>query len=473
MLSLFNTYTRKKHRFKSLKNKLVHIYACGPTVYSDVHIGNLSTFVFVDFLIRYLKSAGYKVKYVRNITDVGHLTSDSETGEDKLEKASRKQGIKPSHIAEKYIQNFHKNTKDLNLLKPDYEPRASQYIQEQIRAVSKLIKKGFAYESKSGVYFDTTRDPEYGKLACLKLDTNLTQSRVCAIKDKKHPMDFAVWIKAVGIHKNHLQNWDSPWGKGFPGWHLECSIMSQKLLGKEFDIHCGGIDLAPVHHVNEIAQSKALYGIIPAKYWVHKEHLQLRGAKMAKSTGNFITLADLTKSGFSPDIFRFFVLSAHYRSKLQFTKKSLEQARENLKTIRNFLNKCQQSTNQQNTANNKLINTFLQDFTSALDDDLNTPKALAVIFNLIKTVEKNNYNIDCKNILEKFQIIQDIFGVTLIQKPKTRSALSVEISALIRERELARKQQDYNKSDQIRNKLAKHGILVKDKKDGSQEIIYE
>ncbi|MFH1749420.1 MAG: cysteine--tRNA ligase [bacterium] len=469
MLSLYDTYTRKKRKFQPLKDKLVRIYACGPTVYSNAHIGNLSTFVFVDFLIRYLKNTGYKVKYVRNITDVGHLTLDSDTGEDKLEKASRKEGIRPLEIAKKYIQSFHKNTLALNLLKPDHEPRASQYIKEQIQATSNLIKKGFAYETSSGVYFDTTQDPEYGKLARLNLDTKSSKSRVCAIEDKKHPLDFAVWIKTAGKHKDHLQNWDSPWGKGFPGWHLECSVMSQKLLGSEFDIHCGGIDLAPVHHVNEIAQNKALYGTVPANFWSHKEHLQLRGAKMAKSTGNFITLDDLKNSGFPSDIFKFFVLSAHYRSKQEFNKKALEQTRENLKTIRNFLKKCQQTKTQKT---DREIEKFWQEFIKALDDDLNSPKALATIFNLIKVVEKNNYKTNNKLILEKFQIIQDIFGIKLIQKPETKK-IPEDIQKLLDQRLEARKQKDYKKSDQIRNKLIKKNIQIKDKGDGSQEIVYD
>ena len=313
-----------------MRNKKVRIYACGPTVYSDVHIGNLSTFIFVDLLVRYLKFLGYQVKYVRNITDVGHLTSDSDTGEDKLEKASKKEGINPLKIAEKYIQRFHQNTEKLNLIEPNYEPRATEYIQEQIKATEKLLKKSYAYKTPSGVYFDISKDKEYGKLARLNLDIKSAHSRIDSGLDKKHPLDFALWIKAVGKHQNHLQNWDSPWGKGFPGWHLECSIMSQKLLGKKFDIHCGGIDLIPIHHVNEIAQSRALYGVNPANFWIHKEFLQIQGSKMAKSTGKFITLTDLEKSGYNPDVFKFFVLSAHYRSKLQFSEKALWQAQENL-----------------------------------------------------------------------------------------------------------------------------------------------
>ncbi len=469
MLSLFDTYTRKKKKFKPLKDKLVTVYTCGPTVYNHVHIGNLSTFIFVDFLIRYLKNSGYKTKYIRNITDVGHLTSDSDTGEDKLDKASHKEGIKPLEIAEKYIQSFKKNTEALNLLQPDIEPRASQYIKEQIQAINILIKKGYAYETKSGVYFDITRDPNYGKLARLNLDSELTQSQVCTIEDKKSSLDFALWIKAIDKHKNHLQNWDSPWDKGFPGWHLECSIMSVKLLGSEFDIHCGGIDLAPVHHVNEIAQSQALYGVIPAKYWIHKEHMQLKGMKMAKSTGNYITLDDVEKSGFKPDIFKFFVLSSHYRSKFEFNTKALEQAQENVKTIKKFLIKCKKSKNQKIDIN---IEKFWNEFIKALDDDLNTPRALAEIFKFIKVVEKNNFKTDCGLIIKKFIVIQNIFGINLFEKSK-KHTIPKNIEKLLNNRLEARKEKDYKKSDRIRGKLTKHNIQVKDKKDGSQEIIYE
>ena len=470
---LFDTYTRKKRKFEPLKDKRVRLYACGPTVYSDVHIGNLSTFIFVDFLIRYLKYQKYQTKYVRNITDVGHLTGDSDTGEDKLERASRKEGIKPLEIAKKYIRNFHTETKALNLLKPDQEPRASQYIPEQIQAVKDLIKKGFAYETSSGVYFDISKDLEYGRLARSKIDNKSTQSRICAAEDKKHPMDFALWIKAVGKHKKHLQNWDSPWGKGFPGWHLECSIMSQKLLGKEFDIHCGGIDLASVHHVNEIAQSKALYGVVPARFWIHKEHLQIGKTKMAKSTGNFFTLADLEKSGYSPDVFKFFVLSTHYRGKLKFSKKALDQAQKNFHKIRHFLNNYQNSQSPIiDSKAQREIEDFWQNFEGALDDDLNTPKVLTVIFDFIKTVEKQHCHFNCRLILEKFRYIEKIFGINLIPKSKTKE-LPAKIQELINERRRARNQKDFIKADQIRNTLEKQGILIQDEKDKNQKVIYK
>jgi cysteinyl-tRNA synthetase len=283
-------------------------------------------------------------------------------------------------------------------------------------------------------------------------------------------MDFALWIKALDKHKNHLQNWQSPWGRGFPGWHLECSIMSQKLLDKQFDIHCGGIDLIPIHHVNEIAQSKALYGLIPARFWVHKEYLQIKGAKMAKSIGNFITLDDLKKSGYSPEIFKLFVLSSHYRSKLQFSEKALDQAQSNLKTIRNFLVNCQK--HKAPGIKDQTVHKFWQNFVSALNDDLNTPKSLAEIFDLIKTVEKQNYKVDCGLILEKFKKIQDIFGIILVQssqKPK----ISDEIQKLLDERLTAREKKDYKKSDQIRNQLLKKGINLQDLPNGKQEIIYD
>ena len=465
-LTLFDTYTRDIKPFSPLKNREVRIYACGPTVYKEAHIGNLSTYIFVDFLVRYLKFLGYKTMLVRNITDVGHLTSNADTGEDKLEVEAKKAKVDPLKIAEKFTKKFHDDCEKLNLLKPDKEPHAVQNIKEQIEAVGKLIKKGFAYETKSGIYFDTSKDREYGKLSGLKNDKKLkTKSRVGEISDKKNPLDFALWLKAKGKFANHLQNWDSPWGVGFPGWHIECSVMSKKILDVPFDIHTGGVDHIPIHHTNEIAQSKALYRVNPANFWVHHEFLQFGGKKMAKSKGESITLDDLEKEEFSPQDFKFLVLSAHYRTKLNFSFDALSQAQKNLQTISEFI---EATRKYQNTSPQNYREVIFKDFYNDLCDDLNTPSALGRIFILMKIYNKKmsaNQPIPKVEIVKLFIDLEKIFGIDfkIFQKKLPQKA-----KALIKKREELRQKGKFAEADKLRTEITKLGVEIKDTDNGTE-----
>jgi cysteinyl-tRNA synthetase len=467
-LHLFDTLSRTKRLFKPIKAGEVAIYACGPTVYSPIHIGNLSTFIFVDTLIRYLKYGGYNIHYVRNITDVGHLTSDQDEGEDKLENASKSEGLSPSDIAQKYIDSFHKDTENLNLLKPDFEPRATEYIDAQIAAVRKLLEKNLAYETDTAVYFDTTTDPEYGSLAMLDSDSKSQVSRINA-SDKKNPRDFALWIKAVGKHAGHMQNWDTPWGKGFPGWHLECSVMAQSILGARFDIHCGGIDLASTHHMNEIAQSRALYGQIPANFWLHKELMHTKDSKMSRSKGNYTTLTELTEAGFGPAIFRLYVLSAHHRSKTVFLPESMDQAKNDLTKILKFtanIDPKKPSTK----VTTKILKSFWLKFESAMDDDLNTPLAISEIHALIKNLWAVDTKIFGEDVADAFVKLEDVLGLKLFTK---QLKLSTAQYKLIKGREDARRKNDYKTSDEIRKVLELAGIILEDLPDGSTQVKFK
>lgn len=466
MLSLFDTYERKIKSFKPLKDKEVRIYACGPTVYKEAHIGNLSTYVFVDFLARYLNFLGNKTKLVRNITDVGHLTSNADTGEDKLEVEAKKIHAEPLKIAEKFIKKFHQDCQKLNLIKPDIEPRATQNIKEQIQAIEILIKKGFGYEAESGVYFDTLKDKDYGKLAGLKKDKAMgIKSRVGEIADKKNPTDFALWLKAKGKFANHLQNWDSPWGRGFPGWHIECSVMSEKFLGTPFDIHTGGVDHIPIHHTNEIAQSKALYGKNPANFWIHHEFLLTGGEKMAKSKGETLTLDDLDKAGFSPQEFKFLILSAHYRTKLNFSFNALNQAQKNLQTISEFVEAVKKY---QNTRPQNYREAIFRDFYEDLDSDLNTPSALGIIFSVIKAYNKDMHlkqPIPKSDIVKLFSDLSKILGIDFEASQKI---LPQQAKTLIQKRVELRKKGKYAEADKLRQQISKLGVEIKDTSNGTE-----
>ncbi len=316
MLKLYNTLTREKEEFHPIKQNVVTMYSCGPTVYNYAHIGNLRTYVFMDMLRRSLRYCGYKIKGVMNITDVGHLLSDADDGEDKMEKAAKEQKKTPREIADYYTEIFFKDLTRLNIGKPEIIAKATEHIPDMISYVQDLVKKGYGYETSDGIYFDIAKFDGYGKLSRLNLDEQIAGARVEVNTEKRHPADFALWKKA---EKNHIMQWESPWGMGYPGWHIECSAMSRKYLGVTFDIHTGGVDHIPVHHENEIAQSEAREDTKTVNTWMHGEFMLVDGGKMSKSLGNTYTIDNLIERGYSPLAFRYFCLNAHYRKKLNFT----------------------------------------------------------------------------------------------------------------------------------------------------------
>jgi len=452
---------RKKEVFVPLKDKEVGMYCCGPTVYQYAHIGNLRTYVFEDILRRVLEFNGFKVKHVMNITDVGHLTSDADTGEDKIEESARKEKKNAWEIAEFYTKAFFEDTQKLNILKPTIVCKATDHIQEMIELILKLEKKGYTYTIDDGIYFDTSKFKEYGKLTGMsfeKLSASLKAgARVEYNPQKRNLTDFALW-KFSPKDKKRQMEWQSPWGVGFPGWHIECAAMSMKYLGETFDIHCGGIDHIPIHHTNEIAEAEAATGKKFVNYWLHGAFLVLgKGVKMAKSKGNFITLGDLIEEGFDPLSFRYLCLTAHYRSELKFTKESLEFAQNSLNTLRENMRLIKEDLSGTERKNEEYMNKFL----SAINDDLDMPKALATLWEVVREKRLSN--------MEKYELIKEfdkVFGLELL-KEEEKEKLPEEVKNLIIRREALRKIGNFKAADEIREKILREfGILIEDTKEG-------
>jgi cysteinyl-tRNA synthetase len=458
MLKLYNTLSRKKEAFKPLK-KTVGLYACGPTVYDYAHIGNLRSYLFEDVLKRTLLYNDFKVKHVINITDVGHLTSDEDTGDDKLEKRAKEKRKSAWEIAEYYTLSYKEDTKKLNILPPTVYIKATDTIKEQIDLIKQLEKKGFTYIIKDGIYFDTTKLKGYGKLARLKKVKLIPGMRV-DVKDKKTPTDFALWKFSSPKDKRQME-WESPWGVGFPGWHTECVVMSKMLLGVPFDIHCGGVDHIPVHHTNEIAQSNAVFNNDLANFWIHGEFLNIKDAKMSKSKGNFYILEDLEKKGFSPLSYRYLCLTSHYRSKMNFSEEALMGAENGLRNL-------QKKVLELGTKKGKISPIYKEKFIKAINDDLNTPKALDVVWSVLKD---NKITPEVKRAtIEDFD---KILGLNLSNRSLLKKELELEeeavpeeIKSLAKEREECREKKDFKKSDEIRKKIATLGYLVEDTKNG-------
>ena len=455
-LKLYNTLTRKKEIFKPIKQKEVGMWTCGPTVYQYAHIGNLRTYIFEDILKRALLYNKYKVKHVMNITDVGHLTSDADTGEDKIEKASKKEKKSVWKIAEFYTKAFKQDIKRLNILEPNIWCKATDHIKEQIQLVKKIEEKGFTYEIKEdGIYFNTSKLKDYGKLANLNLKHR--KERVHS-KDKKHPTDFALW-KFSPKDKKRQMEWSSPWSpKGFPGWHIECSAMAMKYLGNNFDIHCGGIDLIPIHHTNEIAQIESTTGKKWVNYWIHGEFVILDKKKMAKSEGNFLTLQDLIDKKFNPLDYRYLCLTSHYRKPLNFSWEALETAKN---SYDNLKEKIREIKTKKDSKNKEKIGSYEEKFLKENNNDLNTPKSLAILWAVIKD---NNLGSKEKNLL--VQEFDKVLGLNLIKIEKEK--LSKDALDLIKEREKARKEKNYKKADIIRERLKKKGLILEDTKEGTK-----
>lgn len=447
-MKLYNTLTRKKEDFKPLHGKEVGIYTCGPTVYNYAHIGNMRAYIFADILVRYLRYSDYKVKHVMNITDVGHLTSDGDTGEDKVEKEAQKEGKTAWDIAKNYEKAFFEDSVSLNIKKPDIVVKATDLIKEQVDFIQKLEEKEFTYVLDDGVYFDSSKIKDYGKLAKLDIEGLRAGERV-DIKGKKNKTDFALWKFSPKDKKRDME-WDSPWGKGFPGWHLECSAIGLKHLGEQFDIHTGGIDHINVHHTNEIAQNEALTGKIPAKYWMHSEFLLVKDTRMGKSEGNLVRVTEL---GVDPLAYRMLVLQAHYRDPLNFTDDSIKAADTALKNLRNDIKGLRNNKN--DTAISK------ETFDSAMDDDLNTSQALAYIYSLIKEAKKSKAGNIVEYILE---IDEKILGLDL----EREELIPKDIQKLAEDREEARKKNDWAESDKLRDEITKLGYTIEDTEKGPQ-----
>lgn len=458
MLKFYNTLSRQKEEFVPISEKFVSMYSCGPTVYSYAHIGNLRTYIFMDLIRRVLKFNGYKIKGVLNITDVGHLTYDSDDGEDKMEKASREQKKSPAEIAEYYTKIFFEDLAKLNIGKPEIIAKATDHISEMINYVVELEKANFGYETSDGIYFDIGKFPRYGCLSGAKLDDQIAGARVEVNGEKRHPADFALWKKA---DPNHIMQWQSPWGMGYPGWHIECSAMSQKYLGKRFDIHSGGVDHIPIHHENEIAQNEALTDEKSVNYWLHGEFMLVDGGKMSKSLGNVYTIAQLEEKGYSPLDFRFFCMNAHYRKKLNFTFEGLTAAKISRERLNQTIYQHKISLARSDKA---MLDNYKEQFVNAINDDLNIPLALGVLFSMLKE-EKS---IDIYNLSIEFD---KVLGLSL-DKVKEQKAeeekidYPIEIAQLIKERQEAKKNKDFAKADQIRQQINALGYNITDTREG-------
>ena len=460
MIKLYNTLGRKKQTFKALRQAQgkVGLYTCGPTVYWYAHIGNLRTYIFNDILKRVLEYNGYKIKHIMNITDVGHLTSDADEGEDKLEKAAKKEKKTAWQIAQFYTKAFQKDIKTLNIKSPDKWVKATDTIKEQINLIKLLEKKGYTYQIEDGLYFDTSKIKDYGKLTGSKKRKLKPGARVKIVKGKKNITDFALW-KFSPKNKKRQMEWKSPWGIGFPGWHTECVAIAIKYLGIPFDIHTGAIDLIPTHHTNEIAQAQAIYNKDLAKFWLHGEYLILKQGKMAKSEGDIILIKDLIEKQINPLAFRYLCLQTHYRSKLTFSWKSLKSAQNALYNLyeRSSKLKAQNSKSQLKTQNYK------KEFLNYINDDLNTPKALALVWKLIKE-NKASY----KLLLE----FDKVLGLDLdkIKSANQRNKIPDKIKKLAEQREKYRKEKNWQKADQVRKQIEKLGFEVQDTSKGPKLI---
>jgi cysteinyl-tRNA synthetase len=477
-LFVYNTLTRKKEEFKPLNGPHVGMYVCGPTVYSDVHLGNCRTYISFDLIFRYLTQIGYKVRYVRNITDAGHLEGDADQGEDKISKKAKIAQLEPMEIVQKYSVGFHDVMQIFNTLPPSIEPTATGHIIEQIEMVKEILDRGYAYEVNGTIYFDVEKynsTQNYGILNGRNLDDLLVNTRTLGGQDEKRgPLDFALWIKAK---PEHLMKWPSPWGVGFPGWHLECSAMSQKYLGEQFDIHGGGIDLAPTHHTNEIAQNVACCGKNPATYWVHTNMLTVNGQKMSKSLGNsflpdelFSGNNSILDKGYSPMTVRFFMLQAHYRSTLDFGNEAMEASEKGFKRLMNAVTILE--TLKESGTTDVDAAPLLQRCYDAMNDDFNSPVLIAELFEatrIINSVHDGKIKVDAanleilKNIIKVF--VFDVLG--LKNEQAANDDLPKVLNLVVTLRNEAKVNKDYATSDKIRDGLQKIGFQLKDSKEGT------
>lgn len=465
-LRFFNTMGRSLQAFDAIENGVVKMYCCGPTVYNYAHIGNLRAYLFNDLLRRTLEYAGYKVDHVVNITDVGHLTDDNDDGEDKMVKSSRESGKSVWEIAEFFTAAFFKDIDSLNIIRPNVSPRATDHIQEMIDIIRRLEEKGYTYEAGGNVYFNIDKFPDYGKLALRKRQDLHAGARIAVDTNKINPHDFVLWFTNSKF-EHQAMIWDSPWGKGYPGWHIECSAMSMKYLGEHFDIHCGGIDHISIHHTNEIAQSEAATGKKWVNYWMHNEFLIMNKGKMAKSTGKFLTLDSLVQDGFIPLDYRYFTLGGHYRSQLQFSIESLSaarSARENL--FERVLQLKKETDNTPSSGIGPEAEAYIMKFQDHISNDLNTPRVLAELWLMLK--DKKVLPADKLSVVYEFD---KILGFNLenltIPEIKEEEEPDQDTMRLIDTRNEARKKKDWKRADELRDELLEMGIVIKDTPNGT------
>jgi cysteinyl-tRNA synthetase len=453
-LKLYNTLTKTIQPFTPIHHPNVGIYCCGPTVYHYAHIGNLRTYIFEDILIKTLKFLGYTVKHVMNITDVGHLTSDSDTGEDKMEKGASREKKSVWDIAQQYTDAFKQDLEKLHIAQPDIWCKATDHIKEQIAQIQVLEKKGFTYQIADGIYFDTAKYPQYKDFARLDIENLSAGIRVEMVEGKRNPTDFALW-KFSPKNTTRAMEWESPWGKGFPGWHIECSAMSMKYLGNEFDIHCGGIDHVQVHHTNEIAQAQCSTGKTPwVRFWLHGEFMVLaKQEKMSKSSENFLTISLLEQKGYTPTAYRFLCLQTHYKKQLMFSFESLDSAKTGYARLKQSI---QQMTGNNGTDASK----YIESFTQAMCDNLNTPSAVAIVFELIADKE-----LSVQTKKETIALFDKILSLDLL-KEQEKVEIPQHIQELAQQRIQAKQQKNFALADQIRQQALEQGYKIVDTKTG-------
>jgi len=465
MLTLFNTLGRQLQPFESIVPLKAGFYGCGPTVYNYAHIGNLRAYVTHDILVRTLRRLGYEVNHVMNITDVGHLTGDNDEGEDKMVASASERGKSVLEIADFYTQAFFTDTRRLNIIRPNIVCKATDHVGEMIDLIRRIEANGFTYSSGGNLYFDISKFPHYGELALLRLDELKAGARTDLDENKRNAGDFVLWFTQSKF-ENQALLWDSPWGRGYPGWHIECSAMSIKYLGEVFDIHAGGIDHIPIHHTNEIAQSEAATGKHPwVSYWIHNEFLVLDKGKMSKSAGGFITLQTLIDSGYDPLDYRYLLLGAHYRSQLQFSFPAMDGAKSARKSLSDKIRAlaAQAGAGETETASAEAAS-YMASFNKALEDDLSTPRALAELWGLLR-----DSSINPKDALAAAFDMDEVLGLGLAEKAVQSSnhPMSWEIETLIEERKEAKKSKNYKRADEIRNMLKDWGILLEDSPSGT------
>ncbi|TSC88300.1 MAG: cysteinyl-tRNA synthetase [Microgenomates group bacterium Gr01-1014_7] len=454
MLRIYNTLTRKIEEFKLINPPIATLYTCGPTVYDYTHIGHLRTYVGNDILRRVLETNDFEVKHVMNITDVGHLTSDEDAGEDKMEEGARQSGRTVWEVAKFFEDHFWKSVETVNIERPSIVAKATDHIEEQIKLIKKLEKNGFIYITDQAIYFDISKFPNYTKLSGQSLDDKSIGVRTDVVidKQKRSPVDFALWFFTVGHFADHVMKWSSPWGGGFPGWHIECSAMAMEYLGDTIDIHTGGIDHISVHHTNEIAQSEAASGKQFVRFWVHHEFLLVNGEKMSKSKKNFYRIDEVTAKGFDPLALRYLFLTAHYRDKLNFTWESLQAAQNALSNLRQIVRDWEEP---------KIgCAQFEQDFMASINNDLNLPQAVAVMWDLIKS----DYPTSAK--AKTLLIMDKVLGLNLEEILGKPVEIPSRVKKLIEQRETARKSGDFKKSDKLRKEIKKMGFLIEDAPSG-------
>ena len=427
----YNTLTKSKDKFEPINKEEVRMYSCGPTVYKDASIGNMRTYIMNDLIRRVLKYNGYKIKHTMNITDVGHLVSDADEGEDKMLKSAREMQKTPYEIAKYYTKLFMDDLEKLNVETPEVVCKATDHIEDMIKYVQKLLENGYAYETSTAIYFDVSKLDEYGILSGIKLEDQKAGARVDVDTEKRNPYDFALWIKAK---PNHIMKWESPWGLSYPGWHIECSAMGQKYLGEQFDIHTGGIDLIPTHHENEIAQSKGACGKIPAKYWIHGEYLLINGGKMSKSLNNVYLLKDITQKGYDPLTYRLFTYSSSYRTKLNFTWEGIEASQKALEKLRAGYQKHLEGNED---ILDEEISKYEENFHKAINDDLNMPLAMSVVWDVVKNPKKSK---KLAKLLDKFDTV---LALSLDKKSENQEKIPEEVLKLAEERLKARQEKNW------------------------------